>query len=65
VSVLVGDDTIGNPEESRKTCRHPSPMGAQVRIHLVAAIPEANLMGSTASDSMSHCVHHASHAVDE
>jgi hypothetical protein len=65
VSVLVGDDTIGNPEESRKTCRHPSSKRAQVRMDLLAAILEANLMRSTASDSMSHCVHHASHAVDE
>jgi hypothetical protein len=65
VSVRVGDDTIGNPGESRKTCRHPLPTRAQVGMDLMATIPEANLMGSTASDSMSHCVHHASHAVDE
>jgi hypothetical protein len=32
---------------------------------LETAILEANLMGSTASDSMSHCIHHASDAVDE
>jgi hypothetical protein len=41
------------------------PTRAQVGMDLMATIPEANLMGSTASDSMSHCVHHASHAVDE
>jgi hypothetical protein len=65
VSVRVGDDTIGNPGECRKTS--PQSLAAKRRsaFDLVAAIAEAHFMGSTASDSMSHCIHHASHAIDK
>jgi len=66
MSVLVGDDTIGNSGKSRKTRTQSSAhTSAGSECTLVAPIPEPNLMWSAASDCVSDCIHHASHAVDE